>query len=81
MYVYFSYITLSTKIVIPDLRYAHNVRLFFQLIERIEVGFDPIEYPVTEGETAVLRVVLNMNYTKEITVSLQTNEGSATGND
>ena len=53
----------------------------FQLTERIEVGFDPIEYPVTEGEAAMLRVVLSMAYTEEITVSLQTNEGNATGND
>ena len=44
------------------------------------MGFDPIEYPVTEGEAATLRVVLNMQYTEDITVSLQTNPGSAGGN-
>ena len=44
------------------------------------VGFDPIIYPVTEGGTAVLRVVLNIAYMDQIMVSLQSNEGSAIGN-
>jgi hypothetical protein len=54
--------------------------IFLIDIERIEVGFNPIVYPVTEGETAMLTVVLNMAYTEDITVSLQTSPGSATGN-
>ena len=37
-------------------------------------------YNVTEGGTAGLTVVLNMAYTDEITVALQTSPGSATGN-
>ena len=48
-------------------------------IARIEVGFDPITYSVTEGETAMLRIVLSMPFDEEITVSLMTVDGSATG--
>ena len=44
------------------------------------MGFDPTMYSVTEGGTATLTVVLNMAYTEDITVSLQTNPGSAGGN-
>ena len=56
--------------------------LIFQVqsTERIEVGFDPTMYLVTDGGTATLTVVLNMAYTEDITVSLQTNPGSAGGN-
>ena len=48
--------------------------------ERIEVGFGPITHPVNEGDIAMLQVVLNMAYSDQITVSLQTNDGTATGN-
>ena len=37
-------------------------------------------YDVLEGETAGLTVVLNMAYTDEITVAVQTSPDSATGN-
>ena len=50
------------------------------MLERIEVGFDPTVYHVTEGGIAILRVVLNIAYMDQIVVSLQSNEGSATGN-
>lgn len=50
------------------------------MLERTEVGFDPIVYHVTEGGIAILRVVLNIAYMDQIMVSLQSNEGSATGN-
>ena len=54
--------------------------IFSHLTERIEVGFDPVTYSVTEGDIAMLRVVLNMAYSDQITVSLQTSDGSAIGN-
>ena len=45
----------------------------------VEVGFSPIAYTVTEGETAMLRVVLSMAFDQEVTVALQTGDVSATG--
>ena len=43
------------------------------------MGFDPIEYTVTEGEVAMLRIVLSSPFAEEVKVSLQTASGSATG--
>ena len=43
------------------------------------MGFDPITYPVTEGDVAMLRVVLDMAYTEDITVDIQTADATATG--
>ena len=58
---------------------SHISVLSIDFPERIQVGFDPITYPVTEGDVAMLRIVLDMAYTEEITVDLQTSDGSATG--
>ena len=41
--------------------------------------FDLTTNNVTEGEMAMLRIVLNMPFDEEITVSLMTIDGSATG--
>lgn len=34
---------------------------------------------MTEGEVAMLRIVLSMSFSEEVTVELQTGDGSATG--
>ena len=47
--------------------------------ESVLVGFYPSEYIVTEGEAAMLRIVLSMSFSEEVTVELQTGDGSATG--
>ena len=47
--------------------------------ESVLVEFSPIDYTVTEGETAMLRVVLSMAFNQEVTVALQTGDVSATG--
>lgn len=57
----------------------NNELIILFCTERIEVGFSPVEYDVTEGETAMLRVELSMAFDEEVTVSLQTSDGSAQG--
>ena len=43
------------------------------------MGFDPMEYSVTESEVAMLRIVLSSPFTEEVSVSLRTASGSADG--
>ena len=43
----------------------------------IALGFDPNVHHVNEGEMVLLRILLDMPFTEVITVSLQTQDGSA----
>ena len=49
------------------------------IIVRIGVSFDPVVYNVSEGEMAMLRVILNTTTDQTITVFLLTQDGSAIG--
>ena len=49
------------------------------IIVHIGVGFDPVVYNISEGEMAMLRVILNTTIDQTITVFLQTQDGSAIG--
>ena len=51
----------------------------FLLHTVIEVQFDPSSYSVLEGGVANLRVVLNGSSDNEVTVAIQTFDGTATG--
>ena len=49
------------------------------IIVHVGVGFDPVVYNVSEGEMAMLRVILNTTIDQTITVFLLTQDGSAIG--
>ncbi len=51
---------------------------FFYIV-RVGVGFEPVVYNVSEGEMAMLRVILNTTADQTVTVFLLTQDGSATG--
>ena len=62
--------------------YIITMRLWnhpLSIIVHVGVGFDPVVYNVSEGEMAMLRVILNTTIDQTITVFLQTQDGSAIG--
>ena len=55
--------------------------IFVHLAEIIGIAFDPTVYNVSEGEVAVVRVVLNTTVSTDrtITVNVSTQDGTAIG--
>lgn len=62
-------------IVNAALLYCHNnyVAVF------VGIGFNPLVYNVSEGDTVMLRVVLNTTTDRIITVDISTQAGTAEG--
>ena len=58
--------------------YEYQCIIFFSFTE-VRVNFNPTLYPVTEGDTVTLMLVLSSPSDSPVSVQVLTNPGSATG--